>query len=108
MPLPPLSLQLRVLDQPRSPCAVSVNPAFFSSSSAPPAYFEVARSEVESHYVSRPTQFAVGDFAGMAPTLADADFVTPERFRIRDPKDCRIDQGSRYAFLASVIVSGRA
>jgi ubiquinone/menaquinone biosynthesis C-methylase UbiE len=46
---------------------------------ASPAYFEVARSEVESRYGSRPTQFVVGDFAAMASTLADADVVTLDR-----------------------------
>ena len=35
---------------------------------ASPAYFEVARSEVETRYGSRPTQFLIGDFAAMAPT----------------------------------------
>jgi 2-polyprenyl-3-methyl-5-hydroxy-6-metoxy-1,4-benzoquinol methylase len=46
---------------------------------ASPAYFEVARSEVESRYGSRPTQFVVGDFAAMASTLPDADVVTLDR-----------------------------
>jgi|SRR5579862_9000416 len=46
---------------------------------ASPAYFEVARQEVDSRYGSRPTQFVVGDFAAMAPTLADADVVTLDR-----------------------------
>ena len=40
---------------------------------ASPAYFDVARSEMESRYGSRPTQFVVGDFARMAPTLSDAE-----------------------------------
>jgi hypothetical protein len=43
---------------------------------ASPAYFEVARGEVESRYGSRPTEFVVGDFPAMAPTLPDADVVT--------------------------------
>ena len=46
---------------------------------ASPAYFEVARGEVESRYGSRPTEFAVGDFAVMAPSLPDADIVTLDR-----------------------------
>ena len=46
---------------------------------ASPAYFDVARSEMESRYGSRPTQFVVGDFARMAPTLSDADVVTLDR-----------------------------
>jgi len=46
---------------------------------ASPSYFEVARREVESRYGSRPTQFVVGDFAAMAPTLSDADVVTLDR-----------------------------
>jgi hypothetical protein len=43
------------------------------------AYFEVARSAVESRYGSRETQFVVGDFAAVAPTLSDADVVTLDR-----------------------------
>jgi hypothetical protein len=46
---------------------------------ASPAYFEVARREVEARYGSRPTQFVVGDFAAMASSLADADVVTLDR-----------------------------
>ena len=46
---------------------------------ASPAYFEVARGELESRYGSRPTQFIVGDFAALATTLADADVVTLDR-----------------------------
>jgi hypothetical protein len=46
---------------------------------ASPAYFDVTRSEVESRYGSRPTQFVVGDFAAIASTLADADVVTLDR-----------------------------
>lgn len=46
---------------------------------ASPAYFELARSEVESRYGSRPTQFVVGDFAAMAAKLPDADVVTLDR-----------------------------
>jgi 2-polyprenyl-3-methyl-5-hydroxy-6-metoxy-1,4-benzoquinol methylase len=46
---------------------------------ASPAYFELVRSEVESRYGSRPTQFVVGDFAAMAATLPDADIVTLDR-----------------------------
>jgi len=46
---------------------------------ASPAYFEVARREVESRYKSRPTEFVVGDFAALANTLADADLVTLDR-----------------------------
>jgi magnesium-protoporphyrin O-methyltransferase len=46
---------------------------------ASPAYLEVARSEMESRYGSRPTHFIVGDFAGLAPTLSDADVVTLDR-----------------------------
>jgi len=40
---------------------------------ASPAYLEVARREVGSRYGSRPTQFVLGDFAAIAPTLADAE-----------------------------------
>jgi ubiquinone/menaquinone biosynthesis C-methylase UbiE len=46
---------------------------------ASPAYLEVARHEVGSRYGSRPTQFVLGDFAVVAPTLADADVVTLDR-----------------------------
>ena len=46
---------------------------------ASPAYLEVARREVGSRYGSRPTQFVLGDFAAIAPTLADADVVTLDR-----------------------------
>ena len=46
---------------------------------ASPAYFEVARGELESRYGPRPTQFIIGDFATLAPTLADADVVTLDR-----------------------------
>jgi 2-polyprenyl-3-methyl-5-hydroxy-6-metoxy-1,4-benzoquinol methylase len=46
---------------------------------ASPAYFEVARNDVESRYGSRSTQFVVGDFVAMAPTLSDADVVTLDR-----------------------------
>jgi len=46
---------------------------------ASPAYFEAARSAIEICYGSRPTQFVVGDFAAVAPTLPDADVVTLDR-----------------------------
>jgi magnesium-protoporphyrin O-methyltransferase len=46
---------------------------------ASPAYFDVARSEMESRYGSRPTQFVVGDFAALAHTLPNADIVTLDR-----------------------------
>jgi 2-polyprenyl-3-methyl-5-hydroxy-6-metoxy-1,4-benzoquinol methylase len=46
---------------------------------ASPAYLEVARHEVGSRYGSRPTQFVLGDFAVVAPTLAAADVVTLDR-----------------------------
>jgi magnesium-protoporphyrin O-methyltransferase len=46
---------------------------------ASPAYLEVARHEVGSRYGSRLTQFVLGDFAVLAPTLTDADVVTLER-----------------------------
>src|SRR5262249_10606597 len=46
---------------------------------ASPAYVDVARSEVESRYGSRPVQFVVGDFAVIASTLSDADIVTLDR-----------------------------
>jgi len=46
---------------------------------ASPAYFDVARGEVESRYGSRPTRFVVGDFTAMAPTLPDADVITLDR-----------------------------
>ncbi len=46
---------------------------------ASPAYFEVARSEIESRYGSRSTQFVVGDFAALASTFSDADVVTLDR-----------------------------
>jgi 2-polyprenyl-3-methyl-5-hydroxy-6-metoxy-1,4-benzoquinol methylase len=46
---------------------------------ASPAYLEVARNEVESRYGSRPTQFVLGDFAAVAPTLTHADVVTLDR-----------------------------
>jgi 2-polyprenyl-3-methyl-5-hydroxy-6-metoxy-1,4-benzoquinol methylase len=46
---------------------------------ASPTYLEVARSEVESRYGSRPTQFVLGDFVAIAPTLPDADVVTLDR-----------------------------
>jgi len=44
-----------------------------------PAYLEVARHEVGSRYGSRPTQFLLGDFTGIAATLKDADVVTLDR-----------------------------
>jgi len=43
------------------------------------AYLEVARREVASRYGSRRTQFILGDFAVIAPDLADADVVTLDR-----------------------------
>lgn len=46
---------------------------------ASPAYFDVARATVETYYGSRPTEFVVGDFVALAPTLADADVVTLDR-----------------------------
>jgi SAM-dependent methyltransferase len=46
---------------------------------ASPAYLEVARHEVGARYGSRPTQFVLGDFAAIAPTLSDADVVTLDR-----------------------------
>jgi magnesium-protoporphyrin O-methyltransferase len=53
---------------------------------AAPAYFEVARSAVEACYGSRPTQFVVGDFAAVSPTLSDADVVTLDRVVCCYPK----------------------
>lgn len=46
---------------------------------ASPAYLEVARQEVSSRYGSRSTQFLLGDFVAIAPTLTDADLVTLDR-----------------------------
>jgi magnesium-protoporphyrin O-methyltransferase len=46
---------------------------------ASPAYFDLARSEVESRYGSRAVKFVVGDFAEVADTLSDADIVTLDR-----------------------------
>src|SRR5215813_137861 len=46
---------------------------------ASPAYCEVARSAVERCYGSRPVQFIVGDFATLAPGLAEADVITLDR-----------------------------
>jgi len=46
---------------------------------ASPAYFEVARRELESRYGSRPTRFVSGDFAAVAGTLTEADVVTLDR-----------------------------
>ena len=46
---------------------------------ASPAYLDVARTEIESRYESRPTRFLLGDFATIADTLTDADVVTLNR-----------------------------
>src|SRR2546425_5279787 len=46
---------------------------------ASPAYFDVARAEIELRYESRPTRFVLGDFATIADTLTDADVVTLDR-----------------------------
>src|SRR5215471_3946206 len=40
---------------------------------AAPAYLDVARQIVKDCYGSKPTEFVLGDFAAIAPTLADAD-----------------------------------
>ena len=46
---------------------------------AAPAYLDVARQIVKDCYENRPTEFVLGDFAAIAPTLEDADIVTMGR-----------------------------
>jgi magnesium-protoporphyrin O-methyltransferase len=46
---------------------------------ASPAYLDVAQREVESHTVSRPSKFILGDFTLVAGTLPEADIVTLDR-----------------------------
>ena len=46
---------------------------------ASPAYMAAARYEIESRCGSHPTQFVLGDFVSVAPTLKDADVVTLDR-----------------------------
>lgn len=46
---------------------------------AAPAYLDVAREVVRNFYGNRPTEFVLGDFAAIAPTLDDADIVTMGR-----------------------------
>lgn len=43
---------------------------------ASPAYLDVARKELAPRYAPGSTQFVLGDFALIAPTLSDADVVT--------------------------------
>jgi len=46
---------------------------------ASPSYLEAARRELEPRFAPRPSQFFLGDFARIAPTLSDADVVTLDR-----------------------------